>query len=202
MMLATRLVEAPVLDELFKLTKRPRPEDALLALREPGVRDATLAVAQHMRQLAMEEDAVRIAENKALINYRQFYVGSVAIGIVHAGRRSMPYDWWVFAAVNTKPSKKASKYCAEMRIMRAAREVPCGCIGGLTVLGENQPDGKSGILRKTLDPCGDCRECMRHPDNRPRFRRNSLIHTAKPLSQVSYVEELHKMMTAHGESWS
>ncbi|HTR18825.1 MAG TPA: hypothetical protein VMH91_02490 [Candidatus Paceibacterota bacterium] len=189
------------MDELFKLTSRPRPEDALHALKEPNVQDAAIAVAERMRHLAMKEDKERSIQRRSLINYRQFYVGGVGIGLVLGGEKSSPYEWWVFAAVNSKPSKKATKFCAEMRIMRAARETRCGCIGGLVVIGENQPDGKSGLLRKTLDPCGDCRACMRHPDNRARFRRNTLILTAKPLSQVRYCEPLYKMMAAHEEGW-
>lgn len=202
MILGKGIVEAPVLDALFALSRRPREEDALRALYDRKVQQATLCVAQRMRDLAKEEDETRAEKKTALVNYRRFYVGGVGIGLVHTGERHLPYEWWVFAAYNSKPSKKAKKFCAEMRIMRASREVPCTCIGGLTVLGENQPDGKSGILRKTLDPCGDCRDCMRHPDNRPRFRRNTLILTAKPLSQVPpYVEPLFKMMAAHKETW-
>lgn len=193
------LVEAPVLDELFKLTPRPRPEDALLALREIPVQDAVLGAAQRMRHLAIQEDDERKKRGEALINYRRFYVGGVGIGVVLGRKPRVPYEWWVFAASNTKPSKKAHKYCAEMRIVRAAKEIRCTCIGGLGVLGENQPDGKSGALRKTLDPCGECRECMR--ENRYLFRTNTLVLTAQPLSQIRYVENLGKMMAAHNEKW-
>jgi len=202
MIVAQGLIEAPVLEALFRLSTRPRPDDALRALRDVAVQDAALAVAQKMRRLAIEEDDARLHRGeKSLINYRRFYVGGVGIGLVLGRRSSVPYEWWVFAASNTKPSKKAKKYCAEMRIIRAAREHLCPCIGGLVVVGENQPDGKSGNLRKTLDPCGDCRECMRCQDNRYLFRRQTLIVTAQPLSQVRYVEALPKMMTAHSESW-
>ncbi|OGC87484.1 hypothetical protein A3C20_02450 [Candidatus Kaiserbacteria bacterium RIFCSPHIGHO2_02_FULL_55_25] len=201
MIVAQGLVEAPVLDALFKLTARPRPEDALRALREVDVQDAVLAAAQRMRHLAIEEDDARKERGQPLINYRRFYVGGVGIGVVLGRRYSTPYEWWVFAASNTKPSKKADKYCAEMRIIRAAKEVRCSCIGGIGVLGENQPDGRSGNLRKTLDPCGGCRDCMRHVGNRYLFRARTLIMTAQPLSQVRYVETLPKMMAAHGEKW-
>ena len=195
-------MEAPVLDELFRLAKRPRPEDAVQALRDVRVQDAALAAAERMRCLAKEEDEARILRGqKSLINYRRFYVGGGGIGVVLGRKSSSTYEWWVFAASNTKPSKKAHKYCAEMRIMRAAAESNCSCIGGFVVLGENQPDGRSGELRKTLDPCGDCRDCMRLIDNRGRLRHKTLIVTAKPLSQVRYVETLPKMMAAHHETW-
>ncbi|MBI5644834.1 hypothetical protein HY970_01935 [Candidatus Kaiserbacteria bacterium] len=202
MIQAQGFVEAPLLDELFRLSKRPRPEDAQQALRDVRVQDTALAIAQKMRHLAMEEDATRAKSGERdRINYRGFYVGGVGIGVGLGRRSSVPYEWWAFAATNTKPSKKAAKYCAEMRIIRAAKEVRCVCIGGLVVLGENQPDGRSGELRKTLDPCGECRDCMRSPSNRYLFRQRTLIVTAQPLSQVRYVETLPRMMTAHHEKW-
>lgn len=196
------LVEAPVLDALFKISQRPRPEDALHALRDVRVQDAALETAERMRHIAIKEDEARLKSGrKDLINYRRFYVGGVGIGVVHASHRKVPYEWWVFAASNTKPSKKATKYCAEMRIVRAAKEVLCSCLGGLVVVGENQPDGRSGALRNTLDPCAECRDMMRADCNKYMFRHNSLILTAKPLSQIRYVETLPKMMKAHGERW-
>lgn len=202
MIVAQGLIEAPVLEELFRLSKRPDPDTALRALRDVGVQDAALGVAERVRSLAMQEDEKRLAEGrKDLINYRRFYVGGVGIGVVHASTRKVPYEWWAFAAANTKPSKKACKYCAEMRIVRAAKDVLCSCIGGLVVVGENQPDGRSGELRKTLDPCADCRDMMRAPENRYLFRAKSLIVTAKPRSQIRYVETLSTMMRAHRERW-
>ena len=201
MVLTKGLVEGPVLDALFKFERRPRTEDALHALHQPNVQEAALIVAQRMRQLAMQEDEERVAQHRSLVNYRRFYVGGVGIGLVLTGSRSHPYEWWAFAAMNSKPSKSAEKFCAEMRIMRAARETRCSCIGGFAIIGENQPDGKSGLLRRTLDPCAECRECMRHPDNQARLRRDTLILTSRPLSQVHYVEPIFKMMAVHRETW-
>ncbi len=192
------VVEEPVLDALFKYARRPSHEDALRVLREPEVQETTIAVAERMRHLAMEEDAQRKKLHKSFVNYRQFYVGGVGIGLVLAGDH---YEWWVFAAVNSKSSKHDTKFCAEMRIMRAARETRCSCIGGLVVVGENQPDGRSGLLRKTIDPCAECRDCMRHPSNRPRFHRHTLILKSKPLGQVHYLETLQNMMAFHREAW-
>jgi hypothetical protein len=201
MIVSKEVVEAPVLESLFHLAKRPRPNDALLALRERSVQDATLEVAQKMRHIAMLEDERRAERKESPINYRKFYVAGVGIGLILSRNHRAPYEWWVFAAYNSKPSKKSCKFCAEMRIMRAAREVPFVCMGGLTVLGENQPDGRSGELRKTLDPCGDCRDMMRDEKFRYMFRKGTLICTARPLSQVRYVETLSVMMAAHREHW-
>ncbi len=201
MIIAKKLIELPVLDALYKFSPRPAVEDALSAFKNPEVQNAALEVAQRMRELAREEDEVRTVQRKSLVNYRRFYVGGVGIGLVLSGRSKDPYEWWAFPAANSKPSKKATKFCAEMRIMKGAREGNCACIGGIAVLGENQPDGKSGKLRNTLDPCGDCRECMRHPHNKGRLRRSTLILTSKPMSQVHYIEPLFKMMAAHGETW-
>ena len=100
-----------------------------------------------MRHLAIEEDDARKERGEPLINYRRFYVGGVGIGVVLGRKRATPYEWWVFAASNTKPSKKADKYCAEMRIIRAAKEVR-PLYRRHRGLGENQPDGRSGICEK------------------------------------------------------
>lgn len=202
MIVAQGLVEAPVLDALFRLAPRPRPEDALRAFGERTVQDAAISVAQRMRELAKEEDEERLSKGRnSLINYRRFYVGGVGVGLVLSGNAKSPYEWWVFAASNTKPSKKATKFCAEMRIVRAAKDMHCTCIGGLVVVGENQPDGRSGKLRKTLDPCAECRDMLRRECNRHMLRQRTLIVTAKPHSQVRYVETIPRMMTAHGEKW-
>ena len=86
--------------------------------------------------------------------------------------------------------------------MKAAREVRCSCIGGLVVVGELQPDGRSGKQRMTLDPCGECRDMMRSSDFRYLFRQRTLILTAQPLAQVWNLEPLSTMMAAHGETFS
>lgn len=196
-------VEEPLLRELFKVSVRPLREHAYKALENERVRQSALDVAQHMREIARAEDDRReLVGKKDRVNWRRFYVGGVGIGLTftNADTRA-PYAWFAFAAYNTKPSAKASKCCAEMRILRAAREVRCICIAGLVVVGENQPDGRSKKDRGTLDPCADCRDMMRHPDFRYLFARKTLILTSQPLSQVPRMETLEDMMKAHGETW-
>jgi hypothetical protein len=207
MVVTEGFVGAPVLEALFAISVRPSREDAYAALNNEAVRTAAIRVAQKMRHIAIEEDNRREEEAKkkkqkpSLINYRRFYVGGVGIGLTLGRSSKVPYEWWTFPAYNTKVSKNDKKFCAEMRIMRAAREVTCACIGGFVVVGENQPDGRSGKLRKTLDPCGDCRDCMRHEDNAYLLSPNTLIVTSQPLSQLSGCETLRAMMRAHGERW-
>ncbi|MDB5238515.1 MAG: hypothetical protein JWM46_785 [Candidatus Kaiserbacteria bacterium] len=201
MILAKGLVEAPVLDALFDITPLPRIEHALRALENPAVQKAMMESGTRMRQLARSEDEQRAIANSSPVNYRRFYVSCVAIGLVLRYNASAPYEWWAFVAANSKPSKKACKFCAEMRIVRAAREMRVMCIGGLLVLGERQPDARSGKLRNTLNPCPQCRDMMKHPDNRYLFRQRTLIMTSMPESQVQYMETLTKMYAAHGEQW-
>ena len=203
MVVVKGLVEAPVLDALFKLSTRPTREDAWGAMGNRDVRSAAFQVAEKMREIAKEEDDARKGVGKKdLNNYRRFYVGAVGVGLILSDKdAAMQYEWFAFAAYNTKPSKKAGKFCAEMRIIRAARELRCCCMGGIAILGENQPDGRSGALRKTLDPCGECRDVMKADCNRFLFTRRTLIATAKPLSQLQYVETLPKVFAAHGEKW-
>ncbi len=196
-----KLLEAPILDALNEFEKRPDQRAALSALNVAHVLAAAFDVANEIRRLAREEDDRREARKESLINYRRFYVGGIGIGVMLGRSRRTPYEWWVFGAANTKPSKKADKYCAEMRIIRAAKEVRCAHIGGLVVVGENQPDKRSGLERRTLDPCPECRDYMRHPCHRHMFSPRTRIATQQPLSQFWKVETLSEMMAAHKERW-
>ena len=201
MIVAKSGLELPVIDELLKITKYPSPDDAVRALTYGRVQAAAIEAAERIRTMVREEDDERQLKRRSLINYRRFYVGGVGIGVSITGSNKHPYKWWAFVAANTKPSKAASKFCAEMRIMTAAREVRCSCIGGLVVVGELQPDARSGKQRMTLDPCPECRDMMRCDRYRHLFRTRSQIMTAQPLAQVLNLETLPEMMAFHGEEF-
>lgn len=194
-------LEGPVLDALAKYAPRPRERDALKALSNEEVRGTALCLAEKVRNLARDHDEKTLAGGgKSIINYRGFYVASVGVGLKLGRNAGQAYEWWAFAAVNSKPTKKAEKYCAEMRVIRAARDTRCSCIGGLVVIGENQPDQRSGKVRNTLNPCGECRDFMRS-QGQHMLRPRSLIVTKLPVSQYSYEEPLRQMMSFHGETW-
>lgn len=194
--------EGHLFDALFSLSKRPTQADAYECLRDKRVSCAAIKLAEEMRRYAIEEDRERSRHKKTLLNYRRFYVASVGIGIVPAKRSERRFDWWAFPAHNTKSSPKVPKFCAEMRVMRAARESTCTCIGGIVVIGERQPDGRSGIIRPIgLDPCEACRDCMRSKENRHLFGKKTLVLTGQPLAQVHHLEPIPELMKAHGEPW-
>lgn len=195
-------IEQPLLAALYRRSPRPMLRDAMECLKDEEVQNLAVSVAERARKLAMEEDDQRLLVKKSLINYRRFYVGGVGIGLTLSqfpGQR--PYEWFVFAAFNTKPSKKASKYCAEMRIMKACRDVRCSCVGGFVVVGERQPDGRSGVQGMTLDPCEACRDQMRCDKYRSMIRRTTLLLTAQPQSQIRNLKTIPDLMRIHGEEW-
>ena len=197
-----RPIEEPLVLALMNFKASPRPEDALRALHDNEVRHVAIEVAQEARRLVMAEDAHRKEAQRELINYREYYVTSVEIGLTlnRSADPRRPYAWHSFASFNTKASKKACKYCAEMRIMRACREAHCVCIGGLVVIGVPQPDGRSGVMGTTLDPCESCRDLMRE-EYRHLFRDDTLLVTAQPESQFHMVRTIPELMLTHNEEW-
>lgn len=200
MIVTDKHIEEHVLDALFRYAPRPNEADALRCLESPGVQDASVLVAEAVREAAMIEDEYRREEGLTPINWREFFVGGVGIGLVPGKRRRNRFEWFVAAAWNTKPHPNVEKYCAEMRIMRTMRDVRCICLGGVTVIGERQYDGKSGVQRWTLDPCEACRKLMRGKYH-GLYRRKSLVLTAQPGSQLRVLKPISKLMTDHGESW-
>jgi hypothetical protein len=199
--LASRQIEGPLLGVLSAYRRRPTEDHLLRCFRIETVQEAAIKVAEEIRVVAMREDARRKSRRESLINYRAFYVGGVGVGLVLSPYSSRTYDWWAFAAYNTKPSKKACKFCAEMRIMAGARSAMCICLGGLAVVGVPQPDGRSNVLGLTLDPCEACRDEMRSQKYRTLFRSTTLVLTAQPESQLSQLRPLGELMRTHGETW-
>lgn len=195
-------IEGPLLAALYRRFPKPTVRDAVQSLFEEDIQNAAICVAEKARGLAIVEDRQRAVIKKPLHNYREFYVGGVGIGLRLSpwpGQR--PYEWYVFGAFNTKPSKKAKKFCAEMRIMKSFQSSRCVCIGGLVVVGELQPDGRSGVRGMTLDPCEACRDDMRSEDYRYLFRNQTQLLTALPSSQIRQIKSVPELMRVHAEDW-
>ncbi len=194
--------EGELFEALFSFSSKPTFDHAFNCFTNEKVQRCTITLAELSRQYALEVDRERSRTKEKPINYRHFYVGGVGIGLVPAKRSKRRYDWWAFSAFNTKSSQRAEKYCAEMRIMRAARAVSCACIGSIAVIGERQSDGRSGVIRPIgLDPCEACRDCMRKPENRMMFAAKTRILTGQPLAQHHSIETIPQMMAAHKEVW-
>lgn len=204
MVLITEQVEAPLLWALSKRYPHPKADDPFNCYKDSEIQDLLFKVAEDYRKIAIREDAARKLQKKSLINWREFYVGAVGVGLVMSARprRGHAYDWWAFGAFNTKTSSKDCKFCAEKRIMRGARKSLCGTIGTLVVVGISQPDGRSGRQGPALDPCETCRDNMRSPEYRTLFRANTSLLVAQPGSQVRYYRPLARMMNDHEERWS
>jgi len=202
MVLVVGQIEEPLIRALLKYTTRPVHNHLMRCFQVEEVREAAIKVAEDVRSLAIEEDARRKLTKKSLVNYREFYVGGVGVGLVLSPYGNRTYDWWVFAAYNTKPSKKACKFCAEKRIMCGARIAMCIGLGGLAVVGVPQPDGRSNVRGLTLDPCEACRDDMRSKEFRTLFLPTTSILTAQPGSQMIRFQQVSELMVTHGEVWS
>ncbi|MBI2610545.1 hypothetical protein HYW60_01240 [Candidatus Kaiserbacteria bacterium] len=200
MVIISGRIEEPLLDALFRFSSNPTLREAAQSLLREDIQDAAVFVAEQVRLIAAREDEERRRQKRPLINWREFYVGSVGIGLTPAKRSKRRFDWFAYAAWNTKPHRNVEKYCGEMRIMRAAKDVRCRHIGGLVVVGESQYDGGSGIQRWTLDPCEACRQLMREKYRRL-FRQDTLVLTAQPVSQLRILKTIPRLMHDHGESW-
>lgn len=202
MITLSKPVDNPLLGALRKFFPNPRAENAISCLRVEEMQDLGIRAAEEARRLAAAEDDARLAVGKrTLLNYRRFYVGGVGIGLILSPWSHRTYEWVTFAAFNTKGSKKDKKCCAEMRIMKGARSSHWICIGGLVVVGELQPDGRSGVQGLALDPCEACRDMMRSPENRYLFRDRSLLLTAQPESQIRVLRSIPELMKTHNEEW-
>jgi cytidine deaminase len=103
----------------------------------------------------------------------------------------------VFYGANTKIGKDNPKICAEQVAINYARAAGYVLIVGMAVVANVQPDGKSGLVTKTLHPCGDCRESFRQF---PEVHSDMGILTVNlkddSIFEYHTVEELWKM---HGE---
>lgn len=194
-------VEGPLLAVLYKRFPNPTIRDAQQCLQNEEIQDVAVCIAEKIRKLAMKEDEERLRSRKSLNNYRQFYVGGVGIGLILSPWSRRPYEWYVFGAYNTKPSKRAKKFCAEMRIMKSFKSARCVCMGSLVVIGELQPDGRSQVKGLTLDPCEACRDDMRSEDYRYLYRDQTQLLTALPSSQTRTLKSIPELMKVHGEDW-
>jgi hypothetical protein len=193
-------LEQPLLELLFTYSAKPTPSDSWNCVGQQPILDAAVFLAEEMRRVAMEKDDENRRLKRPPINYRQFYVGAVGIGVLPSKSRKQRFEWFAFPAWNTKPHANAPKYCAEMRIIRSAREQSCICLGSLVVIGERQSDKRSGISREWgIDPCDACRDCMKR--KKRLFRATTRIITAQPRSQLPHMETLPELMKAHGEKW-
>lgn len=196
----TERLEQPLHDLLLKFSAKPTPADSWNCISELPILETAVYLAEQMRHIAMERDKINKELKRTPINYRQFYVGAVGIGVLPSKSRKQRFEWFAFPAWNTKPHPNAPKYCAEMRIIRSAREQSCVCIGTMVVVGERQSDKRSGISREWgIDPCHECRDCMRR--KKKLFRASTRIVTGQPQIQVPHVETLPELMQAHGEKW-
>lgn len=185
--------EKYLLSVLRGLNKRPSLVEAakLVNSDELGVDALGIALALRMRTAAMEFDA-----NVQRLQYRSFFVGGMGIGLVpFSGWR---YSWFVRGAWNTKPTQKSCKFCAEMRIMRAAREHTCAHL--LRVFTSGMPREEDVLVvggdpeKALLRVCEACRELIRGKYS-DLFIPESQFISARPdcaVCSIHSVEELRK----------
>lgn len=107
-------------------------------------------------------DRAREAANKHAASWRDFRVGCAAFAwdpkrhaLADFGER-----WKVITAANMKPVEGEQNICCERLAIGTARNAEYERIIGLVVVGEPQPDHRSGLITPTLHPCYHCRTFM------------------------------------------
>lgn len=138
-------------------------------------------------------DRARIVALQSSFSYRVFPVGCALLafnpdayyyGEVHR----------VFTGANMKIGKNNPKICAEQVAINSARAAGYKLIIGMAIAANVQPDDKSGLVTKTLHPCGDCRESFqRLPEIHPDMRIMSVHLEDDGVYEEYSVEELLKM---------
>ncbi len=113
-------------------------------------------------------------------SYRNFRVGCAVRAFktdaIHVGER-----WAIFTGSNFKAGKDARPVCAEQFALGAAKSAGHDTIIAMIVVGEPQPDVESGLLSKTLHPCGECRRMFQLT---PEINPDTLLLMLTPDEQI------------------
>lgn len=189
--------EKYLLSVLRGLNKRPSLVEAttLVSNDELGVDVTGIALAGRMRTAAMEFDA-----EVQTLQYRKFFVGGMGIGLIPFNE--WRYSWFVRGGWNTKPTQNSCKFCAEMRIMRAAKKH--GCTRLLRVYTSGMPreedmkavGGDSG--KALLRVCEACRELIRGK-YKELFIPESCFVTVRPDSSDCSVQSVEELRNGNGD---
>lgn len=100
----------------------------------------------------------------------------------------------VFCGANTKIGQGNPKICAEQVSVNFARAAGYKLIIVMAIVANVQPDDKSGLVTKTLHPCGDCRESFRKfPEIQPDTGILSVNLQDDRIFEYYSVEELLEM---------
>lgn len=89
-------------------------------------------------------------------SYRGFRVGATVLA--YDAKRLASYRF--YSGYNIKLTSDGQKTCAEQMAVLAALSAGYQRIIAIGVVGPNQPDGESGKITPTLQPCGGCRRFL------------------------------------------
>ncbi len=106
------------------------------------------------RKASMIREAME-ARDRAF-SYRKFNVGVSALCF---NEEDLTYR--TFRGINIKPEEEGDTICGERISIGAARAEGFRLLVGLVVVGKQQPDGVTKIVRKVLPPCYKCRVFFR-----------------------------------------
>lgn len=102
--------------------------------------------------------AAQQAASKA-ISYRHFAVGC-AVWAFKSQAYEIDDRWKIFTGANFKAREEWPTTCAELVACYASRNAGYDKIVAIAIVGEPQEDSESGVLSKTLRPCGKCRRAL------------------------------------------
>ena len=138
------------------------------------------------------EEAKRAQRNAS--SYRNFHVGCAVyafktVSALHAGER-----WAIFRGSNIKVAGDSRPVCAEQLALGAAKSAGYDRIIAMVVVGEPQEDAESGLLSKTLHPCGECRKIFQAV---PEVSSNTFLLTVTPDEQVYEQFTIGELLQLH-----
>ena len=126
-------------------------------------------------------------------SYRNFRVGC-AIYAFRTNGIEMRGRWSVFTGRNIKLTDGSRPMCAEQRALAAAESEGYDKIIAMVVIGEPQEDAESGILSKTLHPCGECRKIFQAV---PEMSPETLLLTMTPDEHTYEQFSVEQLIALH-----
>ena len=125
-------------------------------------------------------------------SHRDFAVGCVGVSKA-SGCVS------TFEAANSRPDPSYPKNCAEMRVLRMAKEAGVELLA-ILVIGDPQPDERSGVVSPTLHPCGECRDKMEAEVGRVggAVRLGTPIFTVRASDHFMECHTVEELFRVHG----
>ncbi|MEK7169844.1 MAG: hypothetical protein AAB767_00980 [Patescibacteria group bacterium] len=183
---------------LGRIVRQPSLVEAVRILNaaDYGIEDLATVLACQMRLCAQRLDDIK------RLQYRRFFVGGVGIGLIptKGGR----FSWCVRGAWNTKHRPKGRKFCAEMRIMHAARDrrIKCQHLVGIYTVGVPREEDLVPLGRPVLGllrVCEACRALIRG-EHRELFIPETSFVSYNPETRQRSHHSLEEIISVNGDT--